>query len=81
MDTTDLRFGTAVPYLRAWREYRLLSQGELAQRGRVHRDTIVAAEHGRPIRLTTLGRLAKVLDVDRRDLVYQQPPTEVSATP
>jgi transcriptional regulator with XRE-family HTH domain len=62
-----------LPHLRAWRAHRLMSQVELARRSRVHFNTISNAERGRPVRLVSVARLAKALDIDRRTLVYDAP--------
>jgi DNA-binding XRE family transcriptional regulator len=74
MDASDLRYGVETPYLRLWREYRLLDKQELASRAHVTRNTIIAGEQGKPLRLTTVGKLAKALSVTRQQLVYEQPP-------
>jgi DNA-binding XRE family transcriptional regulator len=70
----DFRFGVVVPHLRAWRQSRFLTQAELAERVGVTRDTILAAEHGRPVRISTIAKLAKLFGVDRQVLVHNTPP-------
>jgi DNA-binding XRE family transcriptional regulator len=72
----DRRYGVQVPYLQEWREYRVLDQSELARRAKVHRATVIAGEQGKPLRHTTVGRLAKALDIDRHTLVYNRPEKE-----
>jgi DNA-binding XRE family transcriptional regulator len=80
MEHLDLRYGVKVPNLRVWRQSRFLSQTELAAHVGVSRDTILAAEAGRPIRLVTLGRLAKFFKVSRETLIYDQPPQRPKET-
>jgi DNA-binding XRE family transcriptional regulator len=70
---TDMRRGVAVPYLGAWRAYRLMSQAELARRAHISRETVRAAEAGQPIRLVNVVRLARALGTDRERLVREQP--------
>jgi transcriptional regulator with XRE-family HTH domain len=75
MDTQprDFRQGLAVPYLRAWRAARVLTQDELAAKAGVSVGTISAGEHGRPIQIPNIARLAKALGVDRVALVRTPP--------
>ncbi len=62
--------------LRAWRERRVLTQQELADRAEVARRTIVALETtGRRAHPATLRALAAALDVTV-DQLRQKPPTE-----
>ncbi len=70
----DFRFGVVVPHLRAWRQSQFLTQAEVAERVGVTRDTILAAEHGRPLRISTIAKLAKLFGVDRHVLVHSKPP-------
>jgi transcriptional regulator with XRE-family HTH domain len=63
----------AVPYLRAWRIARVLTQGELAAKSGVSVGTISAAEHGAPIQIPNIARLAKALGIDRVTLVAMPP--------
>ena len=65
----DLRYGIAVPYLRAWRLKRLLSQAELARRARVSTPVISRGEQGQRIKVTKAAKLARVLGVDRTALL------------
>lgn len=74
MAKPDLRYGVALPHLRAWRRYRVLSQAELARRSRVSRNTISAAEAGASIRIPNAARLARVLRVSREMLARVAPP-------
>jgi transcriptional regulator with XRE-family HTH domain len=73
MQTSDYRYGLAVPYLRAWREARVLTQDELAEKSGVSAATISAAERGRSIQIPKIGRLAKALGIDRVTLVHTPP--------
>ena len=69
----------ALPYLRAWRTYKLLSISELAEVANVSRPTIIQLENDRRIaNLTTVGKLAAGLGITRRQLVYEQPSNEYS---
>jgi DNA-binding XRE family transcriptional regulator len=76
MQTSDYRRGLAVPYLRAWREARILTQDELAVKSGVSAATISAAERGRAIQIPKIGRLAKALGIDRVTLVTVSPKAE-----
>jgi transcriptional regulator with XRE-family HTH domain len=70
----DFRRGVLVPYLRAWRMYRLLSQAELSKLARLSVPGISLAENGGKVRLSTLVRLAEALNVSRDALVRVPPP-------
>jgi DNA-binding XRE family transcriptional regulator len=74
MVNSDFRYGVQVPYLKAWRMYRVLTQIELADRAHVHANTIRAAEGGRGVQITKIGKLSKALGVDRHTLVTTPPP-------
>jgi transcriptional regulator with XRE-family HTH domain len=81
MNTTaqdDFRHGVKVPYLRAWRMYRLLSQAELSERAHLSVPGISLAENGGKVRLSTLVRLAMALDVPREALVRTPPPPSMA---
>ena len=69
----NLRSGVPVPYLRAWRIKRLMTQEELAARAGVSHNTISAAEHGRRVRLSSVARLARAMRIERADLVERPP--------
>jgi transcriptional regulator with XRE-family HTH domain len=73
MQANDFRRGLAVPHLRAWRLARVLTQDELADQSGVSKGTIWSAEHGAPIQIPNIAKLAKALRVDRATLVSQQP--------
>jgi transcriptional regulator with XRE-family HTH domain len=68
-------WGIATPHLRAWREYRVLTQLELSGRSGVSNSLISRIEAGkkRP-GPTTIGKLAEVLGITREQLVHEQPP-------
>lgn len=65
----DLRRGVVVPSLNAWRQARLLTQDEMAQRARVTRRTVIRAEQGLPIKIMTVARLARALHISREALM------------
>lgn len=74
------RTRVALPYLRAWRVKRLVSQDELAARTGLSKSTIVRLEsepepngERQTAILSTVGKLAKALEVTREDLVYRDP--------
>jgi len=69
----DLRYGVVVPYLSEWRQAKGMSQAELARRARISRETVRAAELGRPIRRTHIAVLARVLGADHRHLLESRP--------
>lgn len=78
----DLRYGVAVPHLRALRNARGWSQDTLAWRAKVARGTVQAAEAGRPIRRSNVAHLARALRVDWRVLVEgSDEPTSAGETP
>jgi transcriptional regulator with XRE-family HTH domain len=56
--------------LRAWREARGLSVRGLAKEASVSTETVYSVEHGkRQPNLKTLGKFARALQVDPRDLL------------
>ncbi len=69
--------GVHLPYLRAWRHYRLLTQEELARRARLTSVTVSHAENGHGVSIVTAGRLARALRAPSRESLLQPPP-EVS---
>lgn len=63
-----------LPHLRAWRLKRLYSQDELATKSGVSKATIIRLEKGtQGAILSTVGKLAKALDLPRERLVYEDP--------
>jgi transcriptional regulator with XRE-family HTH domain len=59
------------PALRYWRVQRAMLQEQLAERANVHTASIQRGEHGQPLRLTTVRRLADALEVKPADLMSQ----------
>jgi len=68
----------SLPYLRAWRVHRLMSQDELYKVTGVAKSTIVTLENGGHANLSTVGKLAAGLGVTRRQLVDDAPPSSDS---
>ena len=58
-----------VPGLRAARFAAVLTQEELAELAHVSEATVVAAEKGRKVRISTVRKLAEALGVAPEDLV------------
>ncbi len=59
--------------LRAWREFRFLTQAEIATKAGLSRDTIAKLEAGgQTPRLPTVRKLASALDTQPANL-YRQP--------
>ena len=52
-----------VPYLRAWRDSRTLTQDELAVRAGVTRNTVIRAEADLDVRQSTVRKLARGLGI------------------
>jgi transcriptional regulator with XRE-family HTH domain len=67
------RIRLALPYLRAWREKRVMTQNELAERSGVSLSTIVRVEHGQAAIVSTVRRLADALKLTRDQLVSEDP--------
>ena len=65
----------ALPYLRAWRLARLLTQQQLATASTVGVATIIRAEQGGPVNAITAARLAAALEVSTRQLEQEEPVT------
>ena len=57
-----------VPYLRAWRADKGLTQVELAAKADVARNTVLRAEAGEPVNVRTLAKLARALGITVREL-------------
>ncbi len=69
--------GLPVPNLRAWRQWRGLSQAELAQRAGVRGPTVSDTENGKTAAsYTTIGKLAGALGITREQLLHEQPGKE-----
>jgi len=65
-----------VSHLREWRIRAALTQQQLADRAGVDRRTVMAAEQGKTIRLTTWQRLATALHVGSKPTLLNKPPPE-----
>jgi ribosome-binding protein aMBF1 (putative translation factor) len=78
-----IRTGFSLTYLRAWREWRVMSQAELARRAKVSKVTVARIEGGQPAVYQTVEKLAKALDVTREQLVRREPSerTDVTSLP
>ena len=61
-------------YLRAWRQYRALSQEELGELAGLARESIVRLESGtREARPATIRKLAKALRIEPHELMGPPP--------
>ena len=58
-----------VPRLRATRLAAVLTQAELAAKAGVSETTVVTAERGRKVRISTVRKLAAALGVEPRELL------------
>jgi len=63
-----------IPRLRAWREFRGLTQRELAAASGVSHRSIAGAERGAGIRVTTARKLAEALDIEVADFYATKEP-------
>jgi transcriptional regulator with XRE-family HTH domain len=71
-----------LPYLRAWRIKRLLSQSELAEMSHIAKSTLARLEKGdQTAILSTVGKLAKALNISREELVFHDPESPAGVTP
>ena len=71
------RLRIPLTHLRAWREFRVLSQAELAEKAGVSRSTVLLIEKGESsVNPATVGRLAAALGVSRETLAHKAPPQE-----
>jgi transcriptional regulator with XRE-family HTH domain len=65
----------SLPYLKAWRQYKLMSQTELRDRSGVTVSSISVLENGKSQANTrTVGKLAEALGITREQLVRERPP-------
>lgn len=62
-----------LPYLRAWRLHKLLTQDELAKAAGVGQATVPRAESNNPVNAITAARLARALAVTVRQLESEDP--------
>jgi transcriptional regulator with XRE-family HTH domain len=67
------RGGVALPHLRAWRVYALLSQHQLAAKAAVGPATIARLETGGRANHLTVQRLANALNITLRQLIRETP--------
>lgn len=58
-----------LPGLRGERLSAVLTQAELARRANVAEGTVIAAEHGKKVRISTVRKLAEALGVSPQTLV------------
>ena len=65
-----------VPRLREFRLSAVLTQVALAAKAGVAEPTVVAAERGKTVRISTVQKLAAALGVAPQDLVRVTPDTE-----
>lgn len=65
--------GTALPYAKAWRECRWLTQEELEQQSGVKVATIRRVEHGENASLRTVRKLAGALGIAPEQLRDEAP--------
>ena len=71
----DVR-GVALPYLTTWRQYRVLTQAQLASAAGISRATIGAAEQGKRVRHINVQKLATALGIDALTLAHRAPTLE-----
>lgn len=76
---TATTHGVALPHLRAWRDYRLLTQVQLAQRARISPRALISIELGGNARVSTIQRLADALRVTPARLAHTAPREVISA--
>lgn len=62
-----------LPYLRAWRLHKLLTQDELAKAADVGRATVPRAESHNPVNAITAARLARALGITVKQLESEDP--------
>ena len=65
-----------VPRLRELRLSAVLTQVALAAKAGVAEPTVVAAERGKQVRISTVRKLAAALGVAPQDLIRNEPQTE-----
>jgi transcriptional regulator with XRE-family HTH domain len=63
----------SLPFLRAWRLNKAMSQEELARVANLGVSTIIRAEQGARVNFLTIQRLAEALDIQREQLLSQEP--------
>jgi transcriptional regulator with XRE-family HTH domain len=80
MPKGDAHRGLALPHLEAWRNYRVMTQAQLASAAGISRATIGAAAQGERVRHANIQKLATALGIDASTLVYTAPETEGALT-
>lgn len=65
--------GVVLPQLKAWRLYRLMTQEDLRVAAGVGITTVIRAEHGQPVSLANVRKLAAALGVDAQRLMGEAP--------
>lgn len=69
----------AVPYLKAWRLKRLMTQLQLAVKADVGQQTVIRIEKGAKASELTIHKLARALDITVKELLEQDPEKEATA--
>jgi transcriptional regulator with XRE-family HTH domain len=66
--------GRPLPYLKAWRMHKLMTQAELTQRSRLARATVTRAERGDEIvSFANIRKLAEALGISTDELLHIEP--------
>jgi DNA-binding XRE family transcriptional regulator len=68
----------ALPHLKAWRVYRLLSQAKLAETAGVGEMTIVRLERRGEANEITIYKLAKALGITVQQILEEGPPEQTT---
>jgi transcriptional regulator with XRE-family HTH domain len=68
-----------LPYLRAWRAHKVLLQDELANRADVSTHTVIRGEHGKPLGVATIRKLASALGITPEQLRDVNPEPQIEA--
>lgn len=77
--TADRVRGLALPYLRAWRLKKVVSQGELLGRTGMARSSLARAEKGdQVVSFASIQLLASALGISPDELVYSDPGADSS---
>lgn len=72
--------GVELPYLRAWRIHKAISQSELIERSGLARSTIARAETGKEVvSFPNIRKLADVLGVSPEQLMRVDPEADAPA--
>lgn len=65
--------GWALPHVRAWRRYQVLTQDELAEQAGLTIFTVQRAEYGERVSAGTVRKLAKALGITPTQLRDEEP--------